>query len=69
MNQPKFNPQDNVWDYIAFKSFLENFKVFTRDVTSKVDILRWLKMSVLGAANDLIKGLATEIEANYDIAI
>ena len=31
--------------------------------------MRWLKNSVLGAANDLIKGLATEEEANYDIAI
>ena len=53
MNQPKFTPHNDVGDYIAFKIFFEKFKVFTRDISSKVDLMRWLKTSVLGAANDL----------------
>ena len=66
--QPLFKSRETDADYELFSDFLPRFKHFVSGVKKDVNKLEWLKSSISGDAQALIKNLSLE-DVNYAIAL
>ena len=66
--QPLFKSRETDADYELFRDFLPRFKHFVSGVKKDANKLEWLKSSISGDAQALIKNLSLE-DVNYAIAL
>ena len=66
--QPTFNPSNNNKDYLLFKTFLVQFKLYTQHCRNDAERLQFLRICLKGVAFQKISPLSIT-EANYKVAL
>ena len=66
--QPTFNPSNNNKDYLLFKTFLVQFKLYIQHCRNDAERLQFLRICLKGVAFQKISPLSIT-EANYKVAL